>query len=241
MIGRARRGLGKINAVASRLTDKIYWMEDSMISGIAAIAKCLRDPLQQQARMSRIHDPHVAALSHFVDRVRAEGHPHVPYFDPLDGGVQAECLFVLEAPGSRAKESGFVSRNNPDETAKNWLELNVEADIERKRTAIWNVVPWYLGDGSQIRAAKTADIRHGLVYLLQVIEMFPNLRIVGLVGRAAGRVRSQIAHQYPKLTIVEVPHPSPTFINRSPQNRPAVLDGLRKIAALLNGSPQHYA
>lgn len=129
--------------------------------------KCLRDPLQRAARMARIYDAHVAALTAFVDSIRAEGHPDVPYFDPLDGGVHAECLFVLEAPGPKAVRSGFVSRNNPDETAKNWFEMNLEVGIDRKRTAIWNVVPWYVGTGSVIRSVMAADIREGQPYLMK--------------------------------------------------------------------------
>jgi uracil-DNA glycosylase len=174
------------------------------------------------------------ALSGFVERIRADGHPEVPYFDPLDGGVEAECLFVLEAPGPKAVFSGFVSRNNPDETAKNWFTLNAAAGIDRQRTAIWNIVPWYLGDGSQIRSATAADITQGVSYLMQVIEMLSSVRIIGLVGRAAAKARGQISDRHPKLRIVNVPHPSPTFINRSRQNRQTVLDALRGVATLLD-------
>ena len=72
----------------------------------------------------------------------------IPQFDPLDGGIDAECLFLLEAPGPKAVNSGFVSRNNPDETAKNFFELNVGAGLERSKTITWNVVPWYVGSGT---------------------------------------------------------------------------------------------
>ncbi len=40
-------------------------------------------------------------------------HQEIPFFDPLDGDVNARCLFVAEAPGPRAVLSGFVSRDNP--------------------------------------------------------------------------------------------------------------------------------
>ena len=101
----------------------------------------------------------MASLSVFVESIRADGHAGVPYFDPLDGGIDAECLFILEGPGPKAVATRFVSRNNPDETAKNWHNLNEEARIDRRRTAIWNIVPWYLGDGLKIRAAVAADVR----------------------------------------------------------------------------------
>lgn len=83
----------------------------------------------------------------------------IPDFDPWDGGVHAQVLFLLEAPGSKAVDSGFVSRNNPDETAKNFFELNRDAGIPRELTVIWNVVPWYIGDGARIRAAKSQETR----------------------------------------------------------------------------------
>lgn len=185
--------------------------------------KCLRDPLQWAARMARIHDEHVAPLTAFVDKVRADGRPDVPYFDPLDGGVHAECLFVLEAPGPKAVRSGFVSRNNPDETAKNWFEMNLEVGIDRKRTAIWNAVSWYLGTGLVIRAATAANVREAQPYLMKVLAMLPKLRAVALVGRAAGRIRPCLADDYPHLSVVELPHPSPMFVNRLVENRRAVL------------------
>jgi hypothetical protein len=76
-----------------------------------------------------------------VPTIRRESGFDVPDFDPLDGGVNAACLFVLEAPGSRAVGSGFVSRDNPDETAKNWMLLNHAAKMDRRRVAVWNIVP----------------------------------------------------------------------------------------------------
>ncbi len=73
----------------------------------------------------------------------------VPHFDPLDGGINARVLFLLEAPGAKAVASGFVSRNNPDETARNFFDLNMAAGIARRDTVCWNVVPWYIGTGTK--------------------------------------------------------------------------------------------
>jgi hypothetical protein len=50
----------------------------------------------------------------------------VPEFDPLDGGVEAQVLFLFEKPGpmtaelggSKRSGSGFISRNNDDPTAE---------------------------------------------------------------------------------------------------------------------------
>lgn len=71
----------------------------------------------------------------------------------------------MQAPGRRAVETGFVSRNNPDETAKTWHELNASAGIDRRRTLTWNIVPWYIGEDTRIRPATEDDIRRALPYL----------------------------------------------------------------------------
>ena len=82
--------------------------------------KSLHDPQVKQARMDLVREPHVAELTGFVNDLREKTGlaGHIPYFDPLDGGIMAPCLFLFEAQGRKAVESGFISRNNPDETAK---------------------------------------------------------------------------------------------------------------------------
>jgi uracil-DNA glycosylase len=157
----------------------------------------------------------------------------VPYFDPADGGEGAECLFVLEAPGARAVQSGFVSRDNPDETAKNFLLLNAEAGIPRELTATWNIVPWYLGTTARIRAATAQDVTVGWPYLRRVLELLPRLRVAVLLGRKAQRIRHLLAAERPDVAIVCCPHPSPLFINRQPGNRAIVLGALRQAAERL--------
>lgn len=114
-------------------------------------AKSLGEPTEIQARISRLSDPHMRPL---VEAIRAKTGlgDKVPNFDPAGGGVEARCLFLLEAPGKRVVRSGFVSRNNPDETAKNFFKLNQDAGIPRTDAVIWNIVPWYIGSGTRIRS-----------------------------------------------------------------------------------------
>ena len=85
----------------------------------------------------------MAPLTEFVEVLRAEHGPdaRIADFDPWDGGVDAEVLFLLEAPGPKAIASGFVSRNSPDESARNFHRANAEAGIARERTVTWNIVP----------------------------------------------------------------------------------------------------
>lgn len=77
---------------------------------------------ERAARTALLELPHARDLARFVERTRhAKGAAYgIPDFDPLDGGTAAHVLFLLEAPGPKAVISGFVSRNNPDETARNF-------------------------------------------------------------------------------------------------------------------------
>jgi uracil-DNA glycosylase len=207
-------------------------MAESIIS---CSQESLDNPHHRAQRLARLHEPHVNELTAFVDRIRRERGcgDKVPYFDPADGGVEAECLFVLEAPGPRAVQSGFISRNNPDESAKNWLELNAKAGVPRNRTVICNIVPWYVGSGGRIRPADSTDIEEGWPYLLSLLDMLPRLRVVVLVGGKAQRVAPRLRAVRPDLPLMKCPHPSPMFVNRKPQNREVLLAALREVAAAL--------
>jgi uracil-DNA glycosylase len=198
--------------------------------------KSLGNPRNCAHRISRLCEPHVSELTAFVERIRRErGCSEVPYFDPGDGGVEAECLYVAEAPGRRAVQSGFISRNNSDETAKNWWDLNAKAGVPRNRTIAWNIVPWYLGsdDGGRVRPARSNDIREGWSYMLQLLDMLPRLRIVVLCGGKAQCAEPWLRAKRPDLQLMKCPHPSPMFVNRKPQNREKLLAVLQEVAAAL--------
>lgn len=201
--------------------------------------KALANAAVREARLGAIHQPHIAPLTDLVDALRSRMGPncHIPYFDPLDGGINAECLFLLEAPGPNAIRSGFVSRNNPDETARNFFLLNSQAGIDRSRTVIWNVVPWYVGTGTNIRAVSGRDIEAALPSLGELFGLLRNLRVVALVGRKAATVRTFVVSQVPEAVIFETPHPSPMFVNRNPANRDVILAVLRRIADHLQELP----
>ena len=200
------------------------------------VPKSLSDPAVRAERHVGLTEPHISPLAEFVLRPREKmGDDHkIPHFDPLDGGIRAECLFLLEAPGSKAVASGFVSRNNPDETAKNFFELNVEADLDRTRTVIWNVVPWYVGTGTKIRAVNAADIRIAQLALTSLLDMLPALRAVVFVGRKAARVRPDIELTRPRLQLFECAHTSPMNINRAAHNRGHILSKLHQIAVVMH-------
>lgn len=195
--------------------------------------KLLADPQVRIDRRAQLREPHIAPLSAFVEELRDQVGLGlaVPDFDPWDGGVDAETLYLLEAPGPQAVASGFVSRNNPDESAKNFFELNTEAKIPRKRTITWNVVPWYIGNSKMIRAAKRTDLEQGIHSLPKLLSLLPKLRAVIFVGRKAEFAREVVMEQRPNVKIFYCPHPSPQCLNTNPTNRQRILDVLHEVAA----------
>lgn len=199
--------------------------------------KSLRSIEECKRRLSIINAPHVAPLSAFVERLRESmGDEYkIPYFDPLDGGTKADCLFLLEAPGPKAVTSRFISRNNPDESAKNFFLLNKEAGIDRRRTVVWNIVPWYIGTGKKIRPANMKDIGDAETALRELSTLLPALHSVVLVGNKAssGKSRKIVNNIFPNAHVSSVPHPSPLFVNNRPENRGVLLQKLREVASNL--------
>jgi hypothetical protein len=160
----------------------------------------------------------------------------IPDFDPLDGGSNAQVLFLFEAPGPKAVASGFISRNNPDETAKNFFLFNVEAGIDRRRTVTWNAVPWYIGSGTKIRPAKRKDVREADEWLKALLDALHQLRIVVFVGQKALHAQGVVQNCRPDVEVMTMPHPSPMFINRASGNRDRAMATLRELAGRMAAS-----
>lgn len=150
-----------------------------------------------------------------VERIRRERKgAKVPSFDPLNGNEGARYLFLLEAPGPKAVARDIVSFDNPDQTAKNLRSQLEKAGIQRSDIALWNVVPWYLGnaEGTKIRGAMSPDVKQGVAYLRAVIESMPRLEFIVLVGGAARLAHIHLS-QFSKVRILSCHHPSPKVQN----------------------------
>jgi hypothetical protein len=189
---------------------------------------------EQQRRRAMLDQPHIEPLANYLAKIKAE-HPEkeLPCFDPCDGGVCAKALFLLEAPGPKAVGSTFISRNNPDPTARNICDLLQEAGISRGDTLLWNIVPWYVGDGDRIRAVTGGDIRQSFPYVKDLLSLLPNLEVIALLGKKAQSSKSQI-RQLTSLPIIETPHPSARVFNVWPHKRDEMREQLRQIAAVIN-------
>lgn len=200
--------------------------------------KLFKEKSAVTARLLELEEPHIVSLTKFVKDLRGtKGNGFsIPHFDPWDGGINAELLYLLEAPGPKARDSGFVSLNNFDETAKNFFELNAKAGVARKRIAIWNIVPWYVGSDSRIRPVNSADIADGIESLSLLLQLFPHLRAIALIGSKAKKATVHIEKIIPTVKIFTAPHPSPMFINRKKENETFLLNRLKEIQAFLDSS-----
>ena len=201
------------------------------------MAKLLGNAAALEQRLSQINEPHIVPVTAFIERLRERMGPQaaIPFIDPWDGGVEAEVLFLLEAPGPKARNSGFVSMNNPDETAKNFFEICHEAGFDRKQTITWNTVPWYIGSGTKIRPANSADIAAGIDSLGELLHLLPKLKAIVLVGLKAQKAERHVREIAPYLQVFFSPHPSPMFVNRKPENREILLSRWRDVRDFLAG------
>jgi hypothetical protein len=162
----------------------------------------------RERRQIMLYESHIAPLTAYADRLRAcGGAMEVPYFDPLDGGIDARILFFLcEKPGPMTGQgagSGFISRNNDDPSAEATFEFMRQAGIPRKLTVTWNVVPWWNGT----RKVTGPELREGIGCVRELISLLPELRAVVLVGAKAGRAEGQLRGS--DLAVFASAHPSP--------------------------------
>lgn len=185
----------------------------------------------RELRLSRIQEPHVAPLQTLIDQLRAtRARPSdVPTFDPCDGGIDAEILLLLEAPGPRAVETGFISINNPDGTAANLYGLLEEAGIDRGQILMWNVVPWYLGnkDRSKIRPATCKDIVAASPHLAALVRVLHNLKACVLFGKKA-QAAEPLLRAIADIPIIPSPHPSPVALGTDSRRRSLAIEALQE-------------
>lgn len=166
--------------------------------------RLLRDPTQIAQRRSELAGPHIKPLTQFAQSLRERGYGHVPDFDPWDGGIAAQVLFLFEKPGPKAFASGFISRNNDDRSAEYTFNFMAQAGLPRKRTCLWNIVPGWNGT----RKLTGTELENGAAALSELMPLLPNLQVVVLVGQRAANSWSKYSNARGLPTIVSA-HPSP--------------------------------
>jgi len=180
----------------------------------------LGDPDERRRRRERLRESHIVPLTDYVEQLRKTlGHnQEIPYFDPCDGGINAKLLFLLEAPGPKAVSSGFISRDNPDPTARSMTQISSECGIPREETISWNIVPWYVGSEGRIRPVTKEEIDAGIQALKSLQPLLPNLRVVVLMGCKAQSAQSKIEIIF-QTKVLTCPHPSPRVFRVWPAKR----------------------
>lgn len=154
-----------------------------------------------------LREPHVAPLTTYAATLRDRNMGEVPNFDPLDGGIDARVLFLFEKPGPKTSEagggSGFISRNNDDPTAEATFGFMQEANIPRKITVTWNVIPWW----NSTRGITSEELRRGAACVAELSDLLPQLRVVIFVGVKAAQARPYLDSR--SLQLLTSDHPSP--------------------------------
>ncbi len=196
--------------------------------------RTLRDPAVLAERLGRLDEEHVSPLTAWVRHLRQLLGPDaiVPWFDPADGGVNAKILWLLEAPGPKATQerggSGLISCNNNDGTAENTWSTRDYADVDRQDVVHWNVIPYYLGSTTKIRAWDADDVAAAGPLLGDLCALLPELRCAILGGGAAQAAWRDHAPAAVEAVVVESPHPSATNVNTRPGTREKIVEAWRQ-------------
>jgi len=155
--------------------------------------------------------PHVAPLTSYVEELRVRGFGEVPFFDPLDAGVNAKILFLFEKPGpmtssdpnSKRTGSGFISRDNDDSTAEATFHFMQQAAIPRDMSIIWNVIPGWNGT---IKVSPD-ELRRGAACVSELTAMLRVLQTIVFVGKRAAEMMPTMRDN--GYHLLASPHPSP--------------------------------
>lgn len=159
-----------------------------------------------------------------IENWRSEGRD-LPNPDPLDGGVNTKALFLLETPGPKAVGTTFISRDNPDQTARNIGAALRDVGISRADSLLWNVVPYYVSTADKNKNANQKQVRTSAPYTQQFIDLLPELKAVVFCGDVALQairfldIRCRVFATY---------HPSARVFNR-PEYREHILATFAKV------------
>jgi hypothetical protein len=196
--------------------------------------RSMRSSEVRERRKLMLDLPHVAPLTAYAARLREHGPVEVPEFDPLDGGIDAQVLFLFEKPGpmtarrGRRTGSGFISRNNDDPTAEATFHFMNQASIPRRLTVTWNVIPWWNGT----RKISQEELRDGAMSVRELIGLLSKLRAVVTVGQTAAAARPYLDKT--GLALFTSDHPSPLVRARWPDRWKAIPLEWAKVRALID-------
>ncbi len=190
-----------------------------MTSDFLNIPRSLKNLPAVDERKAMLFDPHIAPLTNYVLELRRRHGEkwEFPFFDPADGGVDAQILFLFEKPGPMTSAighkngSGFISRNNDDATAAHTFQLMERAKIPRKLSVTWNVIPGWNGT----IPPRAEELRRGIEELNNLFPLLLKLKCVVLVGRKAEKANQFFFDR--NIPIISSSHPSMRVRNFYPE------------------------
>lgn len=163
-------------------------------------------------RDDHLDDEHVRPLMDIIRGMRERG-LSVPNVDPNDGGVHARALFLLETPGPRAVGTFYVSRSNPDPSARNMSRALDFAGFARSDVLLWNVVPHCVSTIGANRNVTMTQIRDAIPDTQSFIDVLQSLAVVVFCGRRAQRARN-LLHLKPNVEAMQTFHTGGQSYNR---------------------------
>lgn len=187
-------------------------------------------------RLAYLNQPHIAPLSKFRLQLLKSlpNGSFVPNFDPIDGGIDARVLLLLETPGRVPRATKFTSLDNPSDTSKNLRPMVISAGLERSDVLMWNLIPWDIGTERNVKATNSDHHSIGTPALLRLLELLPRLRVIVFFGSSAQVALGDVGSRRTDLLLLRSPHPSPTNLNTRPESRQRIAAALAAAAKALS-------
>ncbi|WP_122389621.1 uracil-DNA glycosylase [Pseudomonas syringae group genomosp. 3] len=170
--------------------------------------------------------PKTAELTRWV-MAQSAGERTLPYFDPLDGGVFARVLILLESPARTVSLPRYVSRDNPGPAQRNLKGFIEQVGLARHKTVLWNLYPWLPDLDKPKGPLRRAQIEEGIEMLITLLTFFPDLVTIVFAGRVAQKAIPRVRLAFPNFSLLEMPHPSPLSVCTHPNVRQRILSTLR--------------
>jgi hypothetical protein len=199
------------------------------------------------ARRARTYDGDPGKLNRWVDGLRSTLGEQIPYFDPAAATHGARVLLLFQDPSQEAEEgSGFISRHNNDQTARNAYLAAEEAGLAYEVSLHWNVVPWWIANPGKPRRTAAAEALRARPFLVQLFELLdPSPDVVVVSGRQAQAAWRRLAGDgvptgLRRATVLTCPHPGPLAYPRRDMgtgrlNSELIVETFRRAARIVAG------
>ncbi|HBC5730386.1 TPA: uracil-DNA glycosylase [Escherichia coli] len=188
-----------------------------------------------EQKHNALYSHHIAPLTCLVQHYHEKG-VNMPWIDPADGGVQARILILLQSPARSELVPRFVSLDNPCPSQQNLHRFLKQAGIKRKDIILWNTMPWLTISGKKISPTRN-NIRRGVEVIKSLMPLLKDLTVIILAGSVALQTRPFFEREYPHVTLLTMPHPSPLSLCRAPSVSEAIKTTLHQAYLLI--TPHH--